>query len=415
VDPELKKIIDKANKKYGEGTILTGKEVEAQVIPRITTGSLGLDVALGGGWAANQWNEVIGDESHGKTALVMKTIAANQALDPNWTVLWFASESLNVGWAKTLGVDMDRVAIVDSNEMEFVFQTAIDALKARAVDCVVIDSLPALESQREAEKTMEDLQPGQTAFLTGKFFRMASPAIKRSLIDVEDRPCTGLIVNQWREKIGVMHGDPRTTPGGKAKNFYYYIRVECRRSEWIKNSRDKHIGQAIKVRNIKNKTAPPGSVGEIDFYFADGNGMKAGEIDTLKDVINVGIEFGVIQRGGGGYYMIGDQKWKGRESLVDALRADPDLASVVRTEVMYLLKTPLAFGADLEEESKPPKGWDPKKPWNAEQNVDHAVEQMMQQFEDDDVDEDGKDTQARIVGDAIEKQAAPKRRVKKKD
>lgn len=187
---------------------------------------------------------------------------------------------------------------------------------------------------------MEDLQPGQAAFLTGKFFRMSSPKIKRSLIDPDDRPCTGLIINQWREKIGVMHGDPRTTPGGKAKNFYYFIRVEARRDEWIENTKKTRIGQAIKVRNIKNKTAPPGGVGLVDFYFADGNGHRAGSFDTLKEIVNVGIDMDVITRGGS-YYRWGGYQWQGREALVEALREDESLQKLISEDVMLKVAKPV--------------------------------------------------------------------------
>jgi recombination protein RecA len=347
MDPKLQKIIDKVNKKHGAGTILTGTEIKSMTIPRITTGSLSLDVALGGGWAANQWNEIVGDESHGKTALVLKTVAANQAADPNWVCAWFASEPLNTSYAEMLGVDMDRMIVVEDNTMEVVYQTAIDILSDRAADGIVIDSLPALVSIREEEGTMEDLQPGQAAFLTGKFFRKSSPAIKRSLTDADDRPCTGLIINQWREKIGVQHGDPRTTPGGKAKNFYYYIRVEARRDEWIENTKRKRIGQAIKVRNLKNKTAPPGEVGLVDFYFADGNGHRAGSYDTLKEIVNVGIGMDVIARGGS-YYRYAGYQWQGREALVEGLREDETLQKLISEDVMLRIGKP-----EVESETAP--------------------------------------------------------------
>jgi recombination protein RecA len=348
MDAALQTIINKVNRKHGPGTVLLGKDIAGEVIPRITTGSLSTDVALGGGWAANQWNEVVGNESHGKTAFVLRTIAANQALDPNWTTVWFAAEEFVPAYAQMIGVDLDRIAIVEDNTMEVVFQMAIDVLEERAADCIVIDSLPALVSIREEEGTMEDLQPGQAAFLTGKFFRKSSPSIKRSLLDSE-RPCTGLVINQWREKIGVTHGDPRTTPGGKAKDFYYFIRVEVRRDEWLTNTKQERIGQTIKVRNMKNKTAPPGSIGVTDFYFRDGAGHTAGEFDTLKEVVNVGINLGVIERRGAWYYF-GDQQWQGSEALVNALREDDSLQAKISGLVMDSIALP-----PLKEEPVPPK------------------------------------------------------------
>lgn len=332
MDPRLATIVAKANKKYGDGTVIKGEDLKDQIIPRITTGSLSLDVALGGGWPANQWSEIVGNESHGKSAVALRTVAANQVLNPDFTCVWFAAEEFVPQYAEMIGCDLDRMVIVEDNTMEVVFQMAIEVLNERAADMIVIDSLPALVSVREEDGTMEDLQPGQAAFLTGKFFRKASPVIKRSLLD-EDRPCTGIIINQWREKIGVMHGDPRTTPGGKAKNFYYFVRVECRRDEWITNTKNKRIGQAIKIRNIKNKTAAPGMEGVVDFYFAPGNGFEAGEFDSLKEIMNVALTFEVVRRAGA-YYRFEGEQWQGREGLLEALRADEGLRQRISDAVM---------------------------------------------------------------------------------
>jgi recombination protein RecA len=354
VDARLEAIINKANKKYGEGTVLRGADIKNEAIPRTTSGSLAIDVALGGGWAANQWNEVVGDESHGKTALVMRTIAANQALDPDFVCVWFAAEEFVPSYATMLGCDLDRMVIVEDNTLEVVFQMAIDILEERAADAIVVDSLPALVSIREGEGSMEDLQPGQAAFLTGKFFRKSSPAIKRSLIAKGDRNCTGFIINQWREKIG-GYGDPRITPGGKAKNFYYFIRAEVRRDEWITNTKDVRVGQVIKVRNLKNKTAPPGAVGIVDFYFADGLGHTAGSFDVLKETVSVGILHEVIARAGA-YYRFGGQQWQGREALIDALRDDDQLRSDISEAVLRRVHNP-----SLAEAEEPPVKTVPKK------------------------------------------------------
>lgn len=351
-------ILSKINKKYGPGTILRGDEIKRQVIPRITTGSLNLDAALGGGWAANAWNEIIGSESSGKTALVLKTIAANQALDPNWRVAWFASEDFVVSYAEMCGVDLERVIVINDNTMETVYQTAIDLAESREIDCIVIDSLPALVSVREDDATMEDLQPGQAAFLTGKFFRKAGSAIKRSLIE-EERPVTGLIINQWRERIGVMHGDPRTTPGGKAKNFYYLIRLEAAREEWIQNTRNNNIGQVIKARIIKNKTAPPRRVASVAFYFAKGGGFEAGDFDVAKDIVESSIQAGVVERAGA-WYRFGGEQWQGKDAFADAVREEPKLQAELRDAVLNGVEAEVEAevveeGSDEPEPLEPPK------------------------------------------------------------
>ena len=322
----LDSIISAINKKYGENIIVQGNQVKEEV-PRITTGILAYDLMLGGGWPANQWSEIIGDESSGKTALAYKTIAANQALDPEWVAMWIAAEEFVPDYAKSIGVDLDRLWVVETNIMEQVYDLIIRAMENRAVDCIVLDSLPALVPGDEAEKMMDEFTMGLGARLTGKFFRKSSKAQKRSMV-VEDRGCTGLIINQWREKIGVMYGDPRTTPGGKAKNFHYFARVEVKRDEWIKE-KDEPVGQTIRARTMKNKTYRPQQVAVVDFYFADSNGFKLGEFDTIKDIVNICISVEIITRGGA-YYNYNGQKWQGKEALLNAVREDLDMQAELR-------------------------------------------------------------------------------------
>lgn len=322
----LDSIISAINKKYGENIIVQGNQVKEEV-PRITTGILAYDLMLGGGWPANQWSEIIGDESSGKTALAYKTIAANQAIDPDWVAMWIAAEEFVPDYAKAIGVDLDRLWVVETNVMEQVYDLIIRAMENRAVDCIVLDSLPALVPGDEAEKMMDEFTMGLGARLTGKFFRKSSKAQKRSMV-VEDRGCTGLIINQWREKIGVMYGDPRTTPGGKAKNFHYFARVEVKRDEWIKE-KDEPVGQTIRARTMKNKTYRPQQVAVVDFYFSEANGFKLGEFDTIKDIVNICISVEIITRGGA-YYNYNGQKWQGKESLLNAVREDLDMQAELR-------------------------------------------------------------------------------------
>lgn len=317
----IEAIFAQLNKKFGEGTVVRGSEMH-QELPRITTGVLAFDLMLGGGWPVNQWSEIIGDESSGKTAIAFKTIAANQALDPDWVVLWIAAEEFVPEYAQAIGVDLDRIWIVETNVMEHAYDLIVKSLENRAVDCIVVDSLPALVPGDEAEKLMEEFTVGLGARLTGKFFRKSGKAQKRSLIG-EDRGCTGLIINQWREKIGVMYGDNRTTPGGKAKNFHYFTRVEVKRDEWIK-VKDEAIGQTIRGRTMKNKTYRPQQTAQVDFYFADGNGFQLGDFDTIKDIVNIGISINAISRAGA-FYNFEGQKWQGKEALLLGVREDIDL------------------------------------------------------------------------------------------
>lgn len=314
-------IVASINKKYGNNTIVQGSFVKKE-LPRITTGILAYDLMLGGGWPMNQWSEIIGDESSGKTALAYKTIASNQALDPDWTAMWIAAEEFVPEYAQSIGVDLDRLWVIETNIMEQAYDLILRALENRAVDCIVIDSLPALVPNDEAEKMMEEFTVGLGARLTGKFLRKSSSSQKRSMID-DDRGCTGLIINQWREKIGVMYGDNRTTPGGRAKNFHYFARVEVKRDEWIKE-KDEPVGQTIRARTMKNKTYRPQQVAQVDFYFANSGGFRMGEFDTIKDIVNICIAIEVVTRAGA-YYNYNGQKWQGKDALLLAVREDLDL------------------------------------------------------------------------------------------
>jgi len=326
----LSSIIASIQKKYGDDIIVKGSEVKEE-LPRITTGVLAYDLMLGGGWPVNQWSEIIGEESSGKTALAYKTIAANQAIDPEFTALWVAAEEYVPEYAKAIGVDLDRLWVVETNLMEQVYDLVIRVMDSRAVDMVVIDSLPALVPGDEAEKTMEEFTMGLGARLTGKFFRKASKAQKRSLVH-EDRGCTGIMINQWRDKIGVMWGDPRTTPGGKAKNFHYFCRVEVKRDEWLKQ-KDETVGQSIKARTLKNKTYSPNKSAIVDFYFSSVPGFQFGDFDTIKDMVNIASSVDIITRAGA-YYSYGDQRWQGKDATLLAFREDLDMQRSLRDEVM---------------------------------------------------------------------------------
>lgn len=323
----LAAIIASINKKHGEDVIVQGSRVKEE-LPRISTGILAFDLMLGGGWPMNQWSEIIGNESSGKTALAYKTIAANQEVDPEWVAMWVAAEEFVPEYAAAIGVDLERLWVVETNVMEDAYDLVLKAMDNRAVDCIVIDSLPALVPGDEAEKSMEEFTMGLGARLTGKFLRKSSKSQRRSLIN-EDRGCTGLIINQWREKIGVMYGDPRTTPGGKAKNFHYFTRVEVARDEWIKD-KDETIGQTIRGRTLKNKTYKPQQTAQVDFYFADGRGFHLGDFDTVKDAVNICIAIDVITRTGA-YYNFDGQKWQGKENLVMAVREDIDLQNKLKS------------------------------------------------------------------------------------
>jgi recombination protein RecA len=339
LDPNVRAVIQKINKKHGHGTVILGSDISQAVHPTITSGSLSFDAALGGGWATNHWIEVIGHESAGKTAIVYKAIAANQKRDPNWTVVWFATEDFVEEYAEMWGCDLSRIILQESNTMEVVYESAIEFLETKGIDCIVIDSLPAMVPAREEAGTMEDFQPGLGAFLTGKFFRMSNPSMKRSMTEPE-RPCTGFVINQWREKIG-GYGDPRITPGGKGKNFFFFQRVDIKREEFIKNSKQEPIGQTIKLTVIKNKLGRPRRTGTVDAYVSRGNGFNAGDYDVVKDVISAALAYDVISRPKKGYYAFGEEQWYGRPRLEEAIDEDPKLRGRVKRAVLTAAAKPL--------------------------------------------------------------------------
>ena len=335
---DLAKVFNAINKKMGDDTIVLGSEI-TQMGGRLTTGSVAIDVALGGGWPSNQWHELIGEASNGKTALALKTIAANQKNDPELTTVWVAAEEWVPGYAEMCGVDVSRVYVVSTNIMEEAYEAVIKIVESKAVDCIVLDSLPALVPGAEDQKEMEEATVGRGALLTNKFFRKVGKASKRSLIRPE-RPFIGLIINQWRSKVGVQYGDPRTTPGGLGKDYAFFTRIEVRRDEWIEagtGQEKRKVGQSIKVRVIKNKSAAPGQVAVVDFYFANGGDLNAGDFDFAKEVVAIGILNKVITRAGA-YYRYGESQWQGQDGMLQAIREDIDLQETLQRDVLDSIK-----------------------------------------------------------------------------
>jgi recombination protein RecA len=326
VNDEAKKIMALLNKKFGDNVVVIASDIRSDLIPRITSGSTTLDYVLGGGFPGNQWNELIGEPSHGKTALALKTIAANQSLNPDYTTVWVAAEQWVPEYAEMCGVDTSRVIVIETSIMEEAYQSVIQFAESKSVDAIVIDSLPALSPAPEMEKDMSEATVGRGALLTNKFFRVVGTAMKRSLVE-DERPVLGLIINQYRMKIGVMHGDPRTTPGGEGKNYAFFTRCEVKRDEWIEVGTGQNkvrVGQRIKVRTLKNKTAPPQRVAYFDFYFAEGGDCAPGEFDFAKEIAALAVVKDVIQRKGGWYYYK-DRKWQGIEQVIDSIRGEIDL------------------------------------------------------------------------------------------
>ena len=334
MDADIAKIITRLNKKFGEGTVVLGEHIRDDIVSRTTTGSLALDVILGGGWPTNQWHEIVGEASNGKTAVALKTVAANQERDPEFTTVWVAAEQWVPSYAEMCGVDVSRVYVINTNIMEEAYEAVISFVESKAVDCVVIDSLPALVPGAEDEKDMDEATVGRGALLTGKFFRKVGKASKRSLTETE-RPFIGIVINQYRMKIGVMYGDPRTTPGGEAKNYAFFTRIEVKRDDWLESGTGqdkKRVGQTIKIRTLKNKSAPPSQVAYVDFYFDNSETCSAGDYDFVKEIVALGIINKVITRAGA-YYRYNGRQWQGADAMVQSIKEEIDLQESLEKDV----------------------------------------------------------------------------------
>lgn len=345
--PDVLAFSAKVNKLFGDGALVAASDMV--ISRRFTSGSLSLDVILGGGWPANQWVEIIGRESAGKTACAFKTIAANQARDPAFTAMWIAGEHYDADQAAALGVDNDRVMVCPTQEMEFALELMLQATESRAFDAVILDSFPALIPREEDEKSMEEAGVAVGAKLFNRYWRKAGKASHRNS-DGSERPIMGIIINQYRDKIGsfARFGVPQTSPGGHGKDYAYFVRLEVARDDWLTEKKPGVkdpvvVGQSIKMRTIKNKAAAPHQAASVDFYFRDApfTGFRRGDYDLGKEYVAMGILFGVVRKSGGWYYF-DDRKWQGRETLEVDVRAEPELQSLLASEVLERARDPRA-------------------------------------------------------------------------
>lgn len=347
--PELLKTVAGLSKQI---SIKPGSEV---VNPeRVQTGSLALDVALGGGWPAGQWTEVYGEPSNGKSFVCLKTIAHNQQIDPDFTTVWVAAEPWFPEWAEKLGIDNSRVIVIEDTIMENVYNAVLEIIATKTVDLLVIDSLPALVSMAEDEKSMDEFAPGRNAFQTNKFFRKVTGSLMR---DSGEKQCACIMINQFRMKMGVMHGDPRTTPGGMGKDYAMSVRLEVKRVEWIekgKGTAKRKIGIGLRAHTTKNKTYPPQQTAYLDVYVAEGGDVPAGGYDFAKEIFQLGVVYGVIERRGSWFFYTEvdlsgkeiERKWQGEDAFLASLREEVHLAEQLEQEVRRVL----ALGGQVEDE-----------------------------------------------------------------
>ena len=352
---DARAFVARVNKGYGSEVIICAADM---VVPRrFTSGSLSLDVALGGGWPGNKWIEVLGKEQSGKTSVVFKTLAANQALDKNFTTFWLAAEHYDTDWATACGVDNSRVDVAPTQIMEEALDLLLGAVESKAYDAIVLDSFPALIAQEEDAKTMAEYTTAEGARAFNKFWRKAGKASRRAY-DGTDRAFLGIVINQWRDKIGGFspRGTPQTSPGGHGKDYAFYTRVDIARDDYLTERRaiaedplrsvKNHVfkvGQTMRLKTIKNKAAAPQQLAYVDFYNRNAPtlGFRRGEYDLGRDYAAMGILLQVIAKSGG-WYTYGPHKWNGVDKLRESLREDLSLRESLAREVIEAASDPRA-------------------------------------------------------------------------
>ncbi len=308
----LRLTIDKIDKDYGKGSVMMMNEKAIQAIEFVSTGSLGLDMALGiGGLPRGRVIEIYGPESSGKTTLSTHVIAEAQKAGGMCAII-DAEHAFDSAYAQKLGVDIDNLLISQPDYGEQALEIADRLILSGALDVVVIDSVAALVPKSELEGEMGDSKMGLQA-------RLMSQALRKLTATIHKTNTICIFINQLREKIGVMFGNPETTTGGNALKFYASVRLDIRRMAQIKDG-DEAIGNRVKVKVVKNKVAPPFRQAEFDIIFGHGI-SKAGEI------IDIGVELGVIQKSGSWFSYDGNKLGQGRESVKQLMLDNPELAA----------------------------------------------------------------------------------------
>ena len=322
-DPARRKALDQAlsqiDRAFGTGSIMKLDDDPTKILPGISTGAVSLDLALGGrGIPKGRVIEIFGPESSGKTTLCLHLIASAQK-EGGMAAFIDAEHALDPSWARKLGVNLEELLVSQPDTGEQALEICEMLVRSNAVDLIVVDSVAALIPRAEIEGEMGDSHVGLQARLMSQALRKLTGAINRS-------QCTVVFINQIREKIGVMFGNPETTPGGRALKFYASVRVDIRRTASIKDG-DRAVGNRTRARVVKNKVAPPFRQAEFDIMFDEG-------ISASGDLIDLGVEEGVVQKSGA-WFSFGEVRLgQGRENAKLFIRENPDLFAEIRQLVL---------------------------------------------------------------------------------
>lgn len=319
----LQLTLDKLDKTYGKGTVMKMGDKAVEEVEIISSGSLGLDLALGvNGYPKGRIIEIYGPESSGKTTLTLHAIAEAQKAG-GIAAFIDAEHAFDRNYAQKLGVDIENLIISQPDNGEQALEIAENLIRSGAIDIVVIDSVAALTPKSEIEGEMGDSKMGLHA-------RLMSQALRKLTATISKTHCTVFFINQLREKIGVMFGNPETTTGGNALKFYASVRLDIRRATQIKDG-ENVIGNRTKVKVVKNKVAPPFRTAEFDIMYGEG-------ISKTGEILDLAVEFEVVKKAGS-WFSYGDTKLgQGRDAVKSVIKDNPELADELEAKIKQLIK-----------------------------------------------------------------------------
>ena len=333
----LQAAMAKIEKDFGKGSIMKLGDERIEDVEVIPTGSIGLDAALGvGGYPKGRIIEIYGPESSGKTTLAIHAIAEAQK-QGGIAAFIDAEHAFDRFYAKKLGVDIDNLIISQPDNGEQALEIADQLIRSSAIDIIVVDSVAALTPKAEIEGDMGDNKVGLQA-------RLMSQALRKLTGTINKTKTTCIFINQLREKIGVMFGNPETTTGGNALKFYASVRLDIRKSSVIKDG-DNVIGSQTRVKVVKNKVAPPFRKAEFEIMFGEG-------ISRVGEIVDLGVEYGIIKKAGSWFSYMDSRIGQGRDAVKAMLRDNPELCDEIADKISKALSSMPASEIEAKEESR---------------------------------------------------------------
>lgn len=319
----LKLTLDKLDKAYGKGTVMKMSDQAIEDVDAISSGSLGLDIALGvGGYPRGRVIEIYGPESSGKTTLTLHAIAEAQKAG-GIAAFIDAEHAFDRFYAEKLGVDLENLIISQPDNGEQALEIADNLVRSGAIDIIVVDSVAALTPKSEIEGEMGDSKMGLHA-------RLMSQALRKLTASISKTNCTMIFINQLREKIGVMFGNPETTTGGNALKFYASVRLDIRRSTQIKDSNSNVMGNKTRVKVVKNKVAPPFRTAEFDIMYGEG-------VSKVGEILDLAVEHDIVKKSGSWFSYEDTKLGQGRDAVKSLIKDNPDLMDELEEKVRALV------------------------------------------------------------------------------